>query len=90
MPQSNVEFWQKKFERNIANDRKHTRELKKAGWQVLVVWECELKYPEKVLRKLQRKLDAAVSGDENNVIKYPIPNPVDLPIAAEPKANYGK
>ena len=28
-PKSNIEFWEKKFERNISNDRKHARELRK-------------------------------------------------------------
>jgi G:T-mismatch repair DNA endonuclease (very short patch repair protein) len=85
MPRSNVEFWQNKFKRNVANDRKHIRELKKEGWQVLVVWECELKFPEKVLRKLRKKLDA-VGG---NIIEYPSAEPQSLPLAAEGRTDYG-
>lgn len=55
-PKTNTEFWLKKFERNVYNDRKHTRELRKLGWYVITVWECELKQPEKVLRKLKKTL----------------------------------
>lgn len=57
-PKTNEDFWKKKFERNLSNDRKHTRELKKLGWNVVTVWSCELKNPEKVLRKLEKILTA--------------------------------
>ncbi len=43
IPRTNTEFWQNKIQTNIINDRKHTITLKKAGWKVLVVWECQLK-----------------------------------------------
>lgn len=41
-PKSNVEFWEGKFERNVARDRRVTRELNALGWRVFVAWECEL------------------------------------------------
>ena len=40
-PKSRVEFWEAKFEQNIERDNKSKRELKKAGWRVIVVWECQ-------------------------------------------------
>lgn len=55
-PKSNIEFWQKKFERNVANDKKHARQLRSLGWRVLTVWSCELKAPEKVLHRLENAL----------------------------------
>ena len=55
-PKSNIEFWEKKFERNVANDKKHARQLRRLGWHVLTVWECELKNPDKVLRRLEKHL----------------------------------
>jgi DNA mismatch endonuclease, patch repair protein len=33
--------WIAKLERNAARDRRTRRALRKAGWQVLVVWECQ-------------------------------------------------
>ena len=42
-PKSNTEFWLKKFEYNTENDRKHAQQLEEAGWNVVVIWECELK-----------------------------------------------
>ena len=42
-PKTRTEFWQKKFDRNVANDIRHKEELEAMGWNVITVWECELK-----------------------------------------------
>ena len=41
MPASRVAYWKAKFERNQRRDAKNRRLLRKMGWTVLVVWECE-------------------------------------------------
>ena len=46
MPSSNVEFWQKKFKRNVDRDKKTEKQLNELGWNLIVVWECELKSDE--------------------------------------------
>lgn len=43
MPKSNIEFWNEKISRNISRDEEIHRKLSAAGWNVIVVWECELK-----------------------------------------------
>lgn len=43
LPKTNVEFWKEKMERNAANDKAHQKQLCEMGWQVIVLWECELK-----------------------------------------------
>lgn len=40
---TNVDFWRKKFDENIARDRRHIEALQGAGWRVAVVWGCSLK-----------------------------------------------
>ncbi len=57
-PKTNVEFWEKKLDRNVDNDRKHARELRRLGWHVLTVWECQLKKPDASIKKLVRALRA--------------------------------
>ena len=42
MPKTNTEFWQEKLGRNVSNDAKNEAALRELGWQVIVVWECEL------------------------------------------------
>ena len=41
-PNTNREFWLKKFEKNMQNDSKHQQELEAAGWKVLILWDCEI------------------------------------------------
>lgn len=42
IPKSRVEFWQKKFKENVQRDKKKQAELKKAGWKVIIIWECQV------------------------------------------------
>lgn len=41
-PQSNVEFWAPKLERNMERDQLAQSKLEELGWHVVVVWECAL------------------------------------------------
>ena len=41
-PSTNAVFWQKKFADNVARDKRTEQELKALGWNVIVVWECEI------------------------------------------------
>ena len=43
IPETRREFWEAKLTRNVARDEKNVKELKEMGWNVVVVWECELK-----------------------------------------------
>lgn len=42
-PSSNEEYWHKKIDRNVERDAENTLLLEQQGWQVLVIWECQLK-----------------------------------------------
>lgn len=41
-PVSNTGYWSPKLARNKARDAEQTAALEAAGWQVLVLWECEI------------------------------------------------
>ena len=43
VPKSNTEFWVEKVARNKARDQEVWRQLEAKGWNVIIVWECELK-----------------------------------------------
>ncbi|MCP9750451.1 very short patch repair endonuclease [Ferruginibacter sp. HRS2-29] len=47
MPKTRVEFWNAKINRNRERDSNDFLRLKKLGWKVITVWECELKKNEK-------------------------------------------
>jgi len=42
LPKSNTAFWEEKFERNVMRDARNDEQLRALGWQVEVLWECEL------------------------------------------------
>ena len=56
MPKSNAVYWNEKIEANRRRDARKRRALGALGWKVVIVWECELKRPEKLADKLQRVL----------------------------------
>lgn len=45
-PSTRPEFWQAKFDANVARDRSVHDQLLDAGWRVATVWECALRRPE--------------------------------------------
>jgi DNA mismatch endonuclease (patch repair protein) len=47
IPKTNREFWVAKIQRNQERDQKNYRILEENGWQVIVLWECQLK-PKKL------------------------------------------
>jgi DNA mismatch endonuclease (patch repair protein) len=57
-PKSNVDFWRGKFEANQARDAVALTKLKHAGWDPLVIWECESADPYKVAARLVAHLGA--------------------------------
>jgi DNA mismatch endonuclease (patch repair protein) len=42
LPKSNVAFWKEKIERNRLRDRRTYASLKKLGWRVVILWQCEI------------------------------------------------
>lgn len=44
-PSSRENFWTQKFSANVARDQAKAAALRAAGWQVLVVWACQLSEP---------------------------------------------
>jgi DNA mismatch endonuclease (patch repair protein) len=58
-PKSNVEFWRRKFARNVARDAMTTSQLREEGWAVLTVWECEVREVADLPKVLERRLTHA-------------------------------
>jgi DNA mismatch endonuclease vsr len=53
-PSSNEAYWIPKIQRNVERDESNKRQLISMGWNVLVVWECQLK--KKTIESTMRKL----------------------------------
>jgi DNA mismatch endonuclease (patch repair protein) len=60
-PKTNADFWLNKRTGNVERDKKNRRELRRKKWSALVIWECETKKPQLLLRKATRFLKAASS-----------------------------
>ncbi|WP_082993479.1 very short patch repair endonuclease [Bordetella bronchialis] len=57
MPKSNLNFWRPKLEGNRARDALKLEQLHALGWNVLVVWECELRDMKKLVTRLEAFLN---------------------------------
>jgi len=87
IPQSNREFWVKKIRRNQERDRENYRVLQENGWQVIVVWECQLtpKRLERTMLEVELMLNDNLLAlyRPHKPVTYNIEEETPLPMAAE-------
>lgn len=62
-PKTNAAYWTAKIERNKIRDRQHIATLRRQGWKVRTVWECELKKPA-IVARLKSFLGAVKAGND--------------------------
>lgn len=55
-PKSNVVFWRNKFAQNLLRDKQVRRKLRKLGWRVVVIWECQTTDAESLSSRLHSML----------------------------------
>jgi DNA mismatch endonuclease (patch repair protein) len=55
-PKTRSAYWAAKFAANLTRDSRIKRKLRRAGWRVLIVWECQTLRPERLRRRLARFL----------------------------------
>ena len=57
-PESNKDYWIPKISRNVERDQKNTEALTALGWEVITVWECQLKKKtiDKTMDDLEKQL----------------------------------
>lgn len=63
-PKSNVEFWKNKLLSNKKRDILNVQKLREVGWNVIVVWECELKKQSRTERLDKLYLEITQSKKE--------------------------
>lgn len=61
MPKSNKKYWQKKIQGNKERDKLVNKELKNQGWQVIRIWEYDIKHNFE--KSLHRILTAIGKGE---------------------------
>lgn len=92
IPKTNTEFWKSKIFRNMERDRKNYQLLRDNGWQVLVVWECQLKPKllEQTMERIEVKLqDYFLRTFGPKSLKYILLPDEDVPMAADAHVEYG-
>lgn len=58
MPKKRIKYWVLKILGNVERDKLNAQALKKTGWKILTVWECDLhkNKSEKTLAEIVKKL----------------------------------
>ena len=85
MPATRRDFWIAKLQKNVERDKRDRRELRRAGWQVIVLWECDIRRdPIGSVMAAVKKFDSAAAARE-----YPLPSRRDVVRAAETRVRYG-
>lgn len=62
LPKTNYNFWKNKIEGNIQRDKRNYEQLKKLGWNIIIIWQCELNNREKI----EKNIDKLISILKNN------------------------
>ncbi len=86
MPQTNVEFWENKIRRNRKRDQQNYQVLHDNGWQVIVVWECQLlpNHIEGTMLRVELLLNEHfLALHQPKVVTYDFKEDVSTSVAAE-------
>ncbi|WP_415909131.1 very short patch repair endonuclease [Oleiharenicola sp. Vm1] len=58
LPKSRIDYWEMKIRSNRSRDRRTSAAIRKAGWGVLVVWQCEIRKVDRVLPRITQFLES--------------------------------
>lgn len=64
IPKSRPQYWNPKLKHNVVRDRRNEKKLRAQGWQILILWECELSDRRSLAKRLK-----AFLGTRNQVAK---------------------
>lgn len=85
LPKSNEDFWRNKISRNIERDAKARAELEKQYWNVIVIWECDLKNKSR-----REEILGRIAGELFDIRNHTYSRPCyPFQEAAEPETPYG-
>ena len=88
IPKTRTEWWTDKIRKNTERDQKVHADLKALGWNIMTIWECQLK-PQKRQQTLEGIRALLEKRWLDNHRKQYIPDPI-IHLAAEPEAPYGE
>jgi DNA mismatch endonuclease (patch repair protein) len=53
-PETNKQFWSQKIEGNIKRDGRNLCKLRKSGWSVAIIWQCQTRNEDRLKRRIER------------------------------------
>jgi len=65
LPATNTVFWRNKIETNVGRDKRNISLLKRGGWKVIVVWQCQLNNKIKLARLIVKLVDVLENRKKN-------------------------
>ena len=85
IPQTHVDFWSHKIQRNKERDHENILALKAQGWHTIEIWECQLKPQEreKTLQGLLRTLNYIALQNQGAKMTYDFDVEEERSMAAE-------
>lgn len=87
LPQTNVDFWKNKIDRNRKRDQENYQVLQENGWQVIIIWECQLtpKRIEQTMNEVELLLNNKLLSlySKHTSFQYHTEEEGSLPMAAE-------
>lgn len=91
MPHTNTPFWEKKIQRNKERDKRNIQALREKGWNVVTIWECELKKAtrEQTLTNLYIDLQQALISRFTTHTYAMHTEEESVSMAAEERISYG-
>ena len=95
IPATNSDYWTKKISQNKARDAANKEALKRMGWKVMTIWECQLKpaVREKTFLEMEYWINHSYLQQfrrlPDKAVEPPEPEKADGNIAAEPETKYG-
>ncbi len=57
LPETRKEFWEEKIKGNVERDKKNNSELEKLGWNIITIWQCELKNNKNRTKTLEKLIN---------------------------------
>lgn len=63
VPKIRASFWADKFAKNRERDRRVVKQLRAAGWRVVVIWECETLDPARLTQRISAVLSTMRLAD---------------------------
>jgi DNA mismatch endonuclease (patch repair protein) len=65
IPKSRIEYWKPKLMGNVSRNRVNYEKLVKLGWEVIVIWECEIKFHfDDVLTRILMHINSSCNPKE--------------------------